>query len=114
MGSAPAAQNGMEKAAANRLPVARAEAVQTPMPTFQVTAKPARPTLSADAKEAGGMSMRSVSRSSRTLARAPGGWIPSLQPNAVGCVRGGVSHSSGCNDERSVIHVQPVKHPWTA
>ena len=75
----PAAQKGMENAAAATLPAARAEAVHKPMPTFQVAAKPAMPRRSRDTKEAGGMSILILPLLSLTLDWAPGGWSPSLQ-----------------------------------
>ncbi len=56
LSSLPAAQKGMEKAAAAMLPAARAEAVQTAMPEFQATAKPAAPSFWASKKGSGGMS----------------------------------------------------------
>ena len=69
----PAAQKGMEKAAAAMLPAAMAEAVQTPIPTFQVAAKPAKPSFSRETREAGGMSILILPLLSLTRERAPGG-----------------------------------------
>lgn len=75
----PAAQKGMENAAAATLPAARAEAVHTPMPMFHVAANPARPRRSRETSEAGGMSILILPRFSLTLDSAPAGWSPSLQ-----------------------------------
>ena len=71
--SVPAAQNGIEKAAAAKLPAATAEAVHTPIPTFQVSANPAKPSFSGEFIEAGGMSMRRLPLLSLSFTRAPGG-----------------------------------------
>ena len=56
LSESPAAQKGMEKAAAAMLPAAIADAVQTAMPEFQATAKPAAPIFWASKKGSGGMS----------------------------------------------------------
>lgn len=82
MWSPPAAQNGSENAAAARLPAAMADAVQAPMPTFQVTAKPASPRRAGELTDAGGMLILRPPCLCLTFVSAPGGCPLSLHCHA--------------------------------
>lgn len=77
-GSAPATQNGREKAAPNKDPAASAETVHAAMAPFQTTANEALLARSASNKRPRGMSISSVSPRALTVARAPGGSPPDL------------------------------------